>query len=169
METSPATLKDAVPSSTREHLRWQVATRQQEDCCKTLGIKVHRVQHDTVKSLKNNKKKSPSCGLGGGQVLVGVQCGMGGGGAVEMILESQPVQGLTATINSWVSVWTAVSERTWSISYLQRIILGTSLAVQWLIIQLDMQGTWVWSLVRELRSHMPMEQLSPCIAMKNPA
>ena len=26
--------------------------------------------------------------------------------------------------------------------------------VQWLPIRLAMQGTWVWSLVRELRSHM---------------
>ena len=32
---------------------------------------------------------------------------------------------------------------------------GTSLAVQWLIIRLPMQGTWVRSLVGKLRSHMP--------------
>ena len=31
---------------------------------------------------------------------------------------------------------------------------GTSLVVQWLRIQLAMQGTWVQSLVREVRSHM---------------
>ena len=31
---------------------------------------------------------------------------------------------------------------------------GTSLAVQWLRIHLPMQGTWVRSLVGELRSHM---------------
>ena len=30
----------------------------------------------------------------------------------------------------------------------------TSLVVQWLRIRLAMQGTWVQSLVRELRSHM---------------
>ena len=33
--------------------------------------------------------------------------------------------------------------------------LGTSLVVQCLRIRLPMQGTWVQSLVRELRSHMP--------------
>ena len=32
---------------------------------------------------------------------------------------------------------------------------GTSLVVQWLRVSLAMQGTWVQSLVRELRSHMP--------------
>ena len=31
---------------------------------------------------------------------------------------------------------------------------GTSLAIQWLRILLPMQGTWVRSLVGELRSHM---------------
>ena len=31
---------------------------------------------------------------------------------------------------------------------------GTSLVVQWLRIPITMQGTWVRSLVRELRSHM---------------
>ena len=33
--------------------------------------------------------------------------------------------------------------------------LGTSLAVQWLRLHTSMQGTQAWSLVRELRSHMP--------------
>ena len=32
--------------------------------------------------------------------------------------------------------------------------VGTSLVVQWLGIRLAMQGTWVQSLVEELRSHM---------------
>ena len=32
---------------------------------------------------------------------------------------------------------------------------GTSLVIQWLRICLEMQGTQIWSLVRELRSHMP--------------
>ena len=32
---------------------------------------------------------------------------------------------------------------------------GTSLVVQWLGICLPMQGTWVRSLVKELRPHMP--------------
>ena len=32
---------------------------------------------------------------------------------------------------------------------------GTSVVFQWLRIRLPMQGTWVQSLVRELRSHMP--------------
>ena len=38
------------------------------------------------------------------------------------------------------------------------IYLGTSLAVQWLRLPLPMQGVWVWSLVGELRSHMPHGQ-----------
>ena len=33
---------------------------------------------------------------------------------------------------------------------------GTSLVVQWLEICLEMQRTWVQSLVRELRPHMPL-------------
>ena len=33
--------------------------------------------------------------------------------------------------------------------------LGTSLVVQWLRIRLPMQRTWLWPLVKELRSHMP--------------
>ena len=36
-----------------------------------------------------------------------------------------------------------------------KIRTGTSLVVQWLRIHLPMQGTQVWSLVWELRSHMP--------------
>ena len=32
---------------------------------------------------------------------------------------------------------------------------GTSLAVQWLRLQLSVQGVWVRSLVGGLRSHMP--------------
>ena len=35
------------------------------------------------------------------------------------------------------------------------ICVGTSLVVQWLTICLVMQGTWVRSLVKKLRSHMP--------------
>ena len=34
-------------------------------------------------------------------------------------------------------------------------IYGTSLVVQWLRLCLARQRMWVWSLVRELRSHMP--------------
>ena len=37
---------------------------------------------------------------------------------------------------------------------LQKLKAGTSLVVQWLKLQLPMQGAWVQSLVRELRSHM---------------
>ena len=39
--------------------------------------------------------------------------------------------------------------------YIKRIIIRTSLVVQWLRIRLPMQGTRVRSLVGELRSHMP--------------
>ena len=35
---------------------------------------------------------------------------------------------------------------------------------QWLRIHLSKQRTWVRSLVQELRSHVPGEQLSPCAA-----
>ena len=41
------------------------------------------------------------------------------------------------------------------ISYFKFLVRGTSLVVQWLRIHLPMQGTWVQSLVEELRSHMP--------------
>ena len=37
----------------------------------------------------------------------------------------------------------------------ERAMIGTSLVVQWLRIHLPMQGTWVRSLIGELRSHMP--------------
>ena len=40
-------------------------------------------------------------------------------------------------------------------SFFNKIVLGTSLVVQWLTVHLLVQGTWVPSLVRELRSHMP--------------
>ena len=36
----------------------------------------------------------------------------------------------------------------------KKISQETTLVVQWLRIRLAMQGTWVQSLVRELRSHM---------------
>ena len=36
-----------------------------------------------------------------------------------------------------------------------KAIAGASLVVQWLRIHLSMQATWVWSLIRELRSHLP--------------
>ena len=40
--------------------------------------------------------------------------------------------------------------------------LGTSLAVQWLKINLSVQGTWVWSPIRGTKIPHAMEQLSPC-------
>ena len=51
-----------------------------------------------------------------------------------------------------------------SISHPQKNVTGASLVVQWFRIQLARPGTWVWFLVRELRSHMLPEQLlsSPC-------
>ena len=41
------------------------------------------------------------------------------------------------------------------ILYLLKFIIGTSLVVQWLRIHRAMQGIQIWSLVEELRSHMP--------------
>ena len=46
--------------------------------------------------------------------------------------------------------------------------LGISLVVQWLRICLPKQGTWVWSLVRELRSHKPQPE-KPAGHNKDPA
>ena len=43
-------------------------------------------------------------------------------------------------------------------SLLKKYILGTSLAVQQLGLHHQMQGVWVQSLVRELRSHMAPSQ-----------
>ena len=40
----------------------------------------------------------------------------------------------------------------------QELCTGTSLEVQWLRLRLPMQGVRVWSLVGELRSHMPPSQ-----------
>ena len=42
--------------------------------------------------------------------------------------------------------------------HLKKCSLGTSLVVQWLRLHLPVQGVWVRSLVRELRSHMPCGQ-----------
>ena len=50
----------------------------------------------------------------------------------------------------------ALNSLTWDIWVsLIRDNLGTTLLIQWLRICLPMQGTQVWSLVWELRSHMP--------------
>ena len=53
---------------------------------------------------------------------------------------------------------------TWAINllYLKYILPVTSLVVQWLRIHLPMQGMWVQSLVRELRSHMPRGKYATC-------
>ena len=42
--------------------------------------------------------------------------------------------------------------------WLEMTEVGTSLTVQWLKLHLTMQAVQVWSLVRELRSHMPQGQ-----------
>ena len=49
-----------------------------------------------------------------------------------------------------------------SLPVVKKSPVGTSLVVQWLRLCLPMQGTPVWSLVREVRSHVPQGQLSPC-------
>ena len=43
-------------------------------------------------------------------------------------------------------------------TFMIKAFLGNSLSVQWLRFHLPMQGVWVWSLVRELRLHMPPGQ-----------
>ena len=45
--------------------------------------------------------------------------------------------------------------RLWYLLIQSDINVGTALVIQWLRIRLAIQGTWVWSLVRELRSHRP--------------
>ena len=44
--------------------------------------------------------------------------------------------------------------------------LETSLVVQWLRLHLSVQGVWVWSLVGELRPHMPQGQNNQTIKQK---
>ena len=50
----------------------------------------------------------------------------------------------------------------------KKYILGTSLVVQWLRICVAMQGRQILFLVRELRSHMPREQLNPSATITEP-
>ena len=53
-------------------------------------------------------------------------------------------------------MWSRDRSKMPSLSHrIETLFSGTSLVVQWLRTCLSMQGTWVWSLVRELRSHMP--------------
>ena len=46
--------------------------------------------------------------------------------------------------------------------------MGTSLVVQWLRIHLSMQRAWVWSLVGELRSHMPQADKAGVLQPRSP-
>ena len=58
-----------------------------------------------------------------------------------------------------VSLWLLEGE--WSVEEETRQeAAGTSLMVQWLRLGLQMQGVWVWSLVRKLRSHTSLVQFS---------
>ena len=58
-----------------------------------------------------------------------------------------------------VSLWLLEGE--WSVEEETRQeAAGTSLMVQWLRLGLQMQGVWVWSLVRKLRSHTSSVQFS---------
>ena len=52
------------------------------------------------------------------------------------------------------ALWLLVVET----SHKDHMEAGTSLVVQWLRIHLAMHGTWVQSLVGELRSHMPQTE-----------
>ena len=57
--------------------------------------------------------------------------------------------------------WGSVGRLAWSASFwggenaLKSSVVGTSQVVQGLRLRLPMQGTWVRSLVQEVRSHMP--------------
>ena len=51
----------------------------------------------------------------------------------------------TVLINFWKQLRNKIKE------------MGTSLAVQWLRLHLSMQEVWVWSLIGELRSYMPLQ------------
>ena len=54
------------------------------------------------------------------------------------------------------------TDRAPSLPVVKKSPVGASLVVQWLRLCLPMQGTPVRSLVREVRSHVPRGQLSPC-------
>ena len=49
------------------------------------------------------------------------------------------------------------------------MVLGTSLVEQYLKICLPMQGTWIQSLVEELRSHMLLGYWAHALQLENPA
>ena len=51
---------------------------------------------------------------------------------------------------------------------IKKSISGTSLVVQWLRIRLLMQRTWIWSLIRELRSHVLQDNWSHMLQLLSP-
>ena len=70
---------------------------------------------------------------------------LGKGDRKGVVLGSPPIPSVAGWRNAFeVHQWLA----------LEAWVLGISLVTQWLRICLAMQGTWVQSLVRELRSHM---------------
>ena len=60
------------------------------------------------------------------------------------------------------------SQFLWEIEAIINSDSGASLVAQWLRIYLPMQGTWIQSLVRELRYHMPRGNKAHTLQIKKP-
>ena len=60
------------------------------------------------------------------------------------------------------------SQFLWEIEAIINSDSGASLVAQWLRIYLPMQGTWIQSLVRELRYHMPWGNKAHMLQLKKP-
>ena len=67
----------------------------------------------------------------------------------------------TVMATSWDD-WTINWDMTCNLHWSWNKSLGTSLVFHWLRICFTMHATQVWSLVRELRSHMPRSNKPPC-------
>ena len=75
----------------------------------------------------------------------------------EEILRSSK-QSLSATTMGKAATRSSSLQNRWQTPSSETVVMGTSLAVQWLRLHLPMQRMQVQSLVRELRSHMPHSQ-----------
>ena len=60
-------------------------------------------------------------------------------------------------VNEAISMLKEFTFQSWGTEHINKYSnkIGTSLVAQWLKVHQSMQGTWVWSLVGELRSHIP--------------
>ena len=80
---------------------------------------------------------------------------------LEVVVRAKAEQGSDEILESWLCHFLALGP--WNIHLSELKLtevgikggMGTFLVIQWLRICLAKQGTWVWSLLEELRSHMP--------------